>query len=80
MPVGFYLAVENSFFGPTLVKTIPVMFESSSALHSHSPSFYNKVESALSLKNSPDRLDPNTRAEVDAVLFQINRFFQAGVN
>lgn len=80
MPAGFYLAVENSFFGPTVLKTIPILFESSSALHAHSPSFYGKVQSALELKKSHDNIDPKTRAEIDAVLFQINRFFNSGVN
>ncbi|MFW9770199.1 MAG: hypothetical protein ACFFEM_15385, partial [Candidatus Thorarchaeota archaeon] len=79
MPAGFYIAVDNSFFGNTVTKTIPVMFESSSALHSHSPSFYGKVQSTLELKNHPNGLDPETRAEVEAVLFQINRFFGSGI-
>jgi len=80
MPAGFYNAVENSFFGPTLVKTIPIIYESSSALHAHSPSFYGKVESALELKHSSDRLDPATQSEVASVLFQIQRFFHSGIN
>jgi len=75
MPAGFYLAVENSFFGPTAVKTVPLMFESTSALHSHSPSFYGKVESALALKKASVDLDSKTEEEVQAVLFQIDRFF-----
>ncbi len=80
MPASFYVSVENSFFGPTILKTIPIMFESSSALHAHSPSFYGKVQSALELKKAPGDIDPKTKAEVDAVLFQINRFFNSGVN
>ena len=80
MPAGFYVAVENSFFGPTLVKTIPIIYESSSALHSRSPSFYGKVESALELKNSSDRLDLETQSEVASVLFQIQRFFHSGID
>ncbi len=80
MPASFYVSVESSFFGPTVLKTIPIMFESSSALHAHSPSFYGKVQSALELKKAHGDLDPKTRAEVDAVLFQINRFFNSGIN
>jgi hypothetical protein len=71
--------VEDSLFGPTLVKTVPVIYESSSALHSKSPSFYNKVKSALELKNSAGHLDTDTRAEVESVLFQIERFFYVGI-
>lgn len=79
MPASFYLAVENSFFGPTLVKTVPFMYESSSALHSQNPSFYSKVESALELRKSSNGLDAVTQAEVESVLFQIERFFHVGV-
>ncbi len=78
MPASFYLAVENSFFGPTLIKTVPIMYESSSALHSHNPSFYSKVESALELKKSSISLDATTQAEVESVLFQIERFLSVG--
>jgi len=79
MPAGFYVAMENSFFGPTVTKTIPIIFESSSALHSHSPSFYSKIQSTLELQNSSEGLDPETKAEIQAVLFQINRFFGNGI-
>lgn len=79
MPASFYLAVEDSFFGPTLIKTVPFMYESSSALHSHNPSFYAKVKSALELQKSTHHLDPQTQAEVETVLFQIQRFFSAGI-
>jgi len=74
MPAGFYLAVEDSFFGPALVQTVPTLYEGSSALHPHNPSFYNKVESALTLKNSKSRVTGDTRAEVELVLMQIDRF------
>ena len=79
MPAGFYVAVENSFFGTTLVKTVPIIYESSSALHSHNPSFYAKVESALELKKTNANLDSTTQAEVASVLFQIRRFFNVGI-
>lgn len=75
MPAGFYLAVQNSFFGPTLIKTVPVMYETSSALHPKNPSFYNKVESALMLKKSSDKLPAEVKGDVDVVLFQIQRFY-----
>jgi uncharacterized membrane protein required for colicin V production len=80
MPAGFYVAVQNSIFGPILIKTVPVMYESSSALHSHNPSFYNKVESALELRKSNTKLDPATQAEVSSVLFQIQHFFHVGID
>ena len=75
MPARFYLAVQDSLFGPTLVKTIPVLYETSSALHPKNPSFYNKVESALTLKKSNFALNNETRGEVELVLLQFNKFF-----
>lgn len=75
MPASFYLAVENSMFGPTLIKTIPVIYESSAALHPKNPSFYGKVESALTLRKSNTPVPANETTNVDLVLYQINRFF-----
>lgn len=76
MPARFYVAVEDSFFGPTLVKTIPVMYEGSAALHPKNPSFMTKVESALTLKNSSGELPSELKADVDLVLFQFQRFYE----
>lgn len=80
MPAGFYVAVENSFFGPTLIKTVPVMYETSSALHPKNPSFYNKVESALMLKKSGEKLPAEIRGDVDLVLYQFQRFYAGAEN
>lgn len=73
MPAGFYISVQDSFFGPTMLKTVPFIFESSSPLHPKSPSFIDKVESAMSLKSS--RLSAEDRREIDLVMAQIRRFF-----
>lgn len=78
MPAGFYLAVEDSFFGPTLIKTVPFMYETSTSLHPDNVSFFSKVESALMLKGAGVRLTPETRSDVDLVLYQIQRFFTVG--
>jgi uncharacterized membrane protein required for colicin V production len=75
MPASFYLAVENSLFGPTLIKTVPLMYESSSMFHPDNPSFFAKVESALTLKNSDSRIPSDDQSDVDMVLYQIHRFF-----
>jgi uncharacterized membrane protein required for colicin V production len=77
MPASFYLVVEDSLFGPSLIKTIPFIYESSSAVHPNNPSFYKKVESTLMLKNSKLRPTGDTRAEVELVLLQIERFFSS---
>ncbi len=81
MPASFYLAIENSLFGPTLVKTVPFLYEASGALHPNHPSFFGQVEKALTLKNSRIQVPPNVRSDVDLVLYQMHRFFnvnQAG--
>lgn len=78
MPAGFYLAMEDSLFGPTLIKTVPFLYEASGKLHPRSSSFYDKVESALTFKNSNHRIKPEERSEVDLVLYQIHRFFNLG--
>jgi uncharacterized membrane protein required for colicin V production len=75
MPASFYLAVENSLFGPTVIKTVPLMYESSSMFHPKNPSFFAKVESALTLTNSDSRVPSDDRSDVDMVLYQIHRFF-----
>ncbi len=75
MPASFYLAIEDSLFGPTLVKTIPVLYETSTPLHPEGSSFYGKVESALLLEKSTFRLDADLRAETELVLMQIHKYF-----
>lgn len=77
MPAGFYLSVQDSFFAPTLLKTVPFIFESSSPFHPKSPSFINKVESAMTLKST--RLKEEDRREVELVMMQIRRFFYDGL-
>lgn len=76
MPARFYTSVEGSFFGPTMVKTIPVMYETTAALHPRNPSFINKVESALELRESSGRLSDDQKADVDLVMYQIKRFYE----
>lgn len=78
MPASFYVAMEDSLFGPTLIKTVPFLYESSSKLHPHHTSFFEKVESALMFKGSTHRMSPEARSEVDLVLYQIHRFFNLG--
>ncbi|NMC44041.1 MAG: CvpA family protein [candidate division Zixibacteria bacterium] len=76
MPARFYTSMESSFFGPTMVKTIPVMYETTAALHPRNPSFINKVESALELRESAGTLSDEQKADVDLVMYQIKRFYE----
>lgn len=76
MPARFYTSMESSFFGPTMVMTIPVMYETTAALHPRNPSFINKVESALELRESAGKLSDEQKADVDLVMYQIKRFYE----
>lgn len=78
MPATFYVKVGDSLFGPTLIKTTPLLYESTAMFHPKNPSFYNKVESALRLKAAQSKVSGEDEQEVDLVLTQIQRFFEAG--
>ncbi len=79
MPDRFYVDFEASFFGPTVAKTIPLMFESTSALHPKNPNFMEQIENTLVI--APSRANTGTdlmsedRAEILRVMYQIDRFF-----
>jgi uncharacterized membrane protein required for colicin V production len=79
MPDSFYTAFEASLFGPTVAKTIPLMYDSTSALHPSRQSFMEKVEHTLLLAPSSGQagkeLLTEERKEVHRVLRQIEYFF-----
>ena len=79
MPDRFYTDFENSFFGPTMAKTIPLMFESTSALHPKQKSFMDQMENTLVVaptqaKSGGDVLSED-REQVYRVMYQLDRFF-----
>jgi membrane protein required for colicin V production len=76
MPDRFYVDFEDSFFGPTVAKTVPLMFESTAMLHPRRPNFMDQIENALVLSptTGPD-MESEDRAEIFRVLYQIDRFF-----
>ena len=79
MPERFYTDFEASFFGPTVAKTIPLMFESTSMLHPGHPKFMQQVENTLvvspSQNSSRGESLSQDRADVFRVMYQIDRFF-----
>jgi len=83
MPGFFYTAFENSFFGPTVAKTIPLMFDGTSRLHPNRPSFMDQMETTLlvvpSLSSSGDSPLEEQRQQVHKVLYQMERFFDPGL-
>ena len=79
MPDGFYEDFEASFFGPTVAKTIPLMFESTTPLHKNKGNFIEQVENTLivapSNVDTGKKMPEEERTEVYRVLYQIDRFF-----
>ncbi len=81
MPERFYTAFEASFFGPTLAKTLPFLYDETSIVHPNSPGFMQKVESTL--LNAPTNTTSGgsvdeDRAEIHRILYQMDRFFSIG--
>ena len=81
MPQGYYTSFESSFFGPTVAKTVPLMFEGTSKLHPGKPSFIGQMEKTLLVEpeHSTHEADfDEHRVEVHHVLYMIDRFFNTG--
>ncbi len=81
LPEKFYTDFEESFFGPTFARTLPVMYETTSFFHPKNTSFMTKVENTLiqkptdkMSKEDRDRLS-KSREDVYRVVYQIDRFF-----
>lgn len=79
MPDRFYTDFEASFFGPTMAKTVPLMFESTSALHPNQKSFMDQIENTLVVAptqtGSGNDVVSEDREEVYRVMYQLDRFF-----
>lgn len=79
LPDKFYPYFEASFFGPTVAKTVPLIFESTSMLHPNHPSFMKQIENTLIMSPSDGsagrELPTDDRADVFQVMYQLDRFF-----
>ncbi|MCX6834694.1 MAG: CvpA family protein [candidate division Zixibacteria bacterium] len=79
LPDRFYPYFEASFFGPTVAKTVPLIFESTSMLHPNHPSFMKRIENTLVMTPSEGsasrELPSEERADVFQVMYQLDRFF-----
>ncbi len=83
MPDKFYDDFGQSFLGPTLAKTLPLLYESSAGLHPKNSSFMEKVEHTLLLRPANQSNTPNfdfseDREQVYKVIYQIDRYFGTG--
>ena len=84
LPDAFYMAFESSMFGPVVAKTVPLMYEGTSALHPSRPSFMGQLEQALLVAPNDDKggsraLDEH-RVQVHRVLYQMERFFTTSLD
>ncbi|MFH1688537.1 MAG: CvpA family protein [bacterium] len=82
MPGFFYTAFESSFFGPTVAKTIPLMFNGSARLHPNNPSFMDQMEHTLldaPAQSANGQNSEEHRQEAHRVLYQMERFFDPGL-
>ena len=83
LPDWFYASFENSFFGPTIAKTIPMMYDSTEKLHKGGGSFMEQIEATLLQPNAPTSGKSNSnsqgvdeeRQQVYRVIYQMDRFF-----
>lgn len=79
LPDTFYTAFEASFLGPTIARTVPLIYEKTSPIHSQPTSFMDKVESALLYESTTSRSTSKSmdddRIEVHRALYQMEKFF-----
>ncbi len=81
MPDRFYADFGNSFLGPSFAKTLPIIYDNTSALHPNNPSFMGKVENALLVRPEGQISDEDlselskSREEVFHVIYQLDRYF-----
>ncbi|HOD66396.1 MAG TPA: CvpA family protein [candidate division Zixibacteria bacterium] len=76
MPASFYTAFEQSFFGPMVAKTVPLVFEGTAPVHPRNRTFIAKIETALlTAQTSNKKTTDAQRSEVYEVLHQMRRFF-----
>ncbi len=84
MPDQFYVDFEASFFGPTVAKTVPLMYEATSPLHPNNPSFMDQMENTLIVapaeRSSRQNVEADDRADVHHVMYQMDRFFNLDPN
>lgn len=79
LPASFYTSFEQSFFGPTIAKTIPLVFNGTSPVHPASNDFVGKIENTLLQAQSVNQDTSNEdRMAVYEALHNIRRFFTLG--
>ncbi len=81
MPDNFYTAFESSFFGPTVAKTIPLIFDGTSKLHPQTPDFMSQMEKTLMVYDGDgDSFMDDDRTDVYRTLYRMEKFFTTGLD
>ena len=82
MPDSFYTSFEESFFGPAVAKTIPLMYEGTSPTHPNNPKFFDKIESTLLITQAKSKSNTTDeeRDDVFRVLQQLHYHFNTDFN
>ena len=76
LPNAFYNSFENSFLGPAVAKTIPLLYDSTARIHPRNPKFMAQMEKSLLLE-SPGGAPSEERQQVQEVMYQMQRFFDS---
>jgi len=80
MPERFYTDFESSLFGPTVAKTIPILYNQTAPIHPRRPDFIDQIETSLlvgSSSSSGKDILSDDRTEIYRVIYQIDRFFSS---
>lgn len=77
LPDKYYDSFETSFFGPTMAKTLPIMFDGTSKLLPDQYNFMQKIERTLLATESQadGTVMDEDRVQVHRALYQMERFF-----
>ncbi len=84
MPDTYYEKFDESFFGPAIAKTIPLIFEGTNTLHPNNTVFIEQIEKTLLGDPSTGRdisknLNKEDRQKVYRVLFRMEKYFKTGI-
>jgi membrane protein required for colicin V production len=81
LPESFFNSFDQSFFGPVIARTMPMLYDGTSAIHPSSPDFMEKIEKALvdapKQSTKGNKVDPEDREDVFKALNLMNRYFSA---
>jgi len=84
LPERFYSEFENSFFGPAVAKTVPLMFEGTSRFHPSNADFMDQMERTLLgetiSSDSKTGIMNDDRQQAYRVLYRLEKYFKTGLS